>query len=345
MTSTIHGRRSSTASRLEGPSDDFYPIDMYRRLFGSASVAENRKRKHRKIAVNGVRVVALPGESGDQPWKPRRQLVTSTEKDSVYENSSDSDQVEEGQAETKFKQLKAAGYGSAVRGMSLAALLASVAGEASTSGGGNSADVDPVIDGVVHTMPPPPPSASVKPTCVGAIVFSDSNEDKPAGRVKRGSGRANGKAKAAAKSSGAATKQSTFHPRPAPPMPTTASDAGAGAAPGDALNADGDDDAARGTKNKVGGKPKSLDEVFVCPRPNDHTTPTHTPRLQHTITSRTHSRRDRPRHHVWRPSATCRTIRSIIRGVAMPTTTWFYHIACHCYTRQPASYRNTDTRA
>ena len=54
-------KKMSHGVELLPPPNQFFPIVVYRRRFGSPSKAENKKRKHKESVVNGVHGVVIPG--------------------------------------------------------------------------------------------------------------------------------------------------------------------------------------------------------------------------------------------------------------------------------------------
>lgn len=63
------------------PQDPFWPLDRYRRKFGSPSRPEAKKLKHVKMVVDGVAGVVVPGDDGEGPWLLERRSGTRMEND------------------------------------------------------------------------------------------------------------------------------------------------------------------------------------------------------------------------------------------------------------------------
>lgn len=84
------------------PKDDFWPIERYRRKYGSPSA--NRKLKHKKVTIDGIVGVVVPGDDGDGPWALERKSGRRTMHDEDLEvGSSDG---EEAVASTVFQHLR-----------------------------------------------------------------------------------------------------------------------------------------------------------------------------------------------------------------------------------------------
>jgi hypothetical protein len=91
---------------LKRPSDKFFPLKKYRRLFGDPLSAKNKKLKHVVSVVDGIRGVVVPGEDSDdsQPW----ELINVNGKRIEHDESEDvgSDGGEDEVAAERFQILK-----------------------------------------------------------------------------------------------------------------------------------------------------------------------------------------------------------------------------------------------
>ena len=102
---------------LEKPSDDFWPLNRYRKRFGSPSRKENKRLGHKKCLLEGHPGVLVPGDDGLGPWKVRTQEGREIAKEESEDVGSSGG--EEDVAETKFEDLKKAddeNYAAVVQG-------------------------------------------------------------------------------------------------------------------------------------------------------------------------------------------------------------------------------------
>lgn len=91
---------------LVRPEDDFYPIEVYTRLFGCPKDSKNKKRGHRISIINGIRGVVVPGENTDRPWKLVRSVDGSIEMHEEHDNGDGSDgEVEADVMQRKFSEI------------------------------------------------------------------------------------------------------------------------------------------------------------------------------------------------------------------------------------------------
>ena len=91
---------------LVRPEDDFYPIEVYTRLFGCPKDSKNKKRGHRISIINGIRGVVVPGENTDRLWKLVRSVDGSIEMHEEHDNGDGSDgEVEADVMQRKFSEI------------------------------------------------------------------------------------------------------------------------------------------------------------------------------------------------------------------------------------------------
>ena len=256
--------------KLIPPDDDFIPLNEYEKQFGDYNSSENRKRKHKKMSFNGVQGVAIPGEQQGRPWRLRREHSTGTKKDEVYEDGSDADGVEEGQAEEKFEDLKAEEseqYSAAVSGMSMLELIAQHAKTQAMSQNDDVGQVEPEKNDANGSMGMGRISQGRRR---GGFQFSDSEDDRKGSRrprgnkggknskgvkVHKGSMNKSGNQAAAKRGGGGGAARSA--PSPNSAKPTPAQIGAASAATSAAAEANDD------KKGGLGRKPRPLCETVA----------------------------------------------------------------------------------
>ena len=102
---------------LEKPSDDFWPLNRYRKRFGSPSRNGNKRLGHKKCVLEGHPGVLVLGDDGLGPWKVRTQEGREIAKEESEDVGSSGG--EEDVAEAKFEDLKKAddeNYAAVVKG-------------------------------------------------------------------------------------------------------------------------------------------------------------------------------------------------------------------------------------
>jgi hypothetical protein len=90
-----------TSSFLERPDDWFWPMNRYRKRFGSPNLPKNKRLNHVISVVDGEKGVVVPGDDGSGPFRLKHQSGTRIEQD--RDESCDSD---EEVANDKFQDLQ-----------------------------------------------------------------------------------------------------------------------------------------------------------------------------------------------------------------------------------------------
>ena len=253
-------KSSGFKTKLIPPDDDFLPLAEYQAQFGDYHSSENRKRKHKKMSFNGVEGVAIPGEQRGRAWRIRREHSRGTKKDEVYEDGSDADGVEEGQAEEKYEDLKAEEeeqYEAAVSGMSMLELIAQHAKTQSMGQNDDAGQVEPEKNDANASMGMGRISQGRRR---GGFQFSDSEDDRKGsrrskgnkggknskgGKVHKGSKNKGGYKAAAKRGGGGGAARSAPSPNSAKPIPAQI---GAASAATSAAAEANDDEKLRGRK-------------------------------------------------------------------------------------------------
>ena len=94
-----------TDRTLIRPADEFWPMRRYHDKFGSLSGAAQKKLRHRKCIIDGIKGVTVPGDAGDGPWRLEHRSGVRIEKDN--EEDVGSTDGEEEAANDKFNMLRA----------------------------------------------------------------------------------------------------------------------------------------------------------------------------------------------------------------------------------------------
>ena len=74
-------KRKFNRSKLIKPDNIFWPMSRYRKKFGSPDLPKNKKLKHVRAKVNGIKGVVVPGDDGDGPYKLRSSEGVEIQKD------------------------------------------------------------------------------------------------------------------------------------------------------------------------------------------------------------------------------------------------------------------------
>lgn len=83
------------------PRSQFWPIDRYRKKYGSPS--SNRKLRHKKVTIDGIVGVVVPGDNGEGPWELETKSGTRLELNEDEDVGSSGG--EEAIAQAKYKDL------------------------------------------------------------------------------------------------------------------------------------------------------------------------------------------------------------------------------------------------
>jgi hypothetical protein len=74
-------KRQFNKTELIKPDNMFWPMARYRRKFGSPDLPKNKKLKHVRSKVNGVKGVVVPGDDGEGPFRLRSSEGVELQKD------------------------------------------------------------------------------------------------------------------------------------------------------------------------------------------------------------------------------------------------------------------------
>ncbi len=100
-------QQSSYQTELVMSSDDFYPMQAYIDKFGSLDDPANKRMKHVKTKVNGVKGVIVPAGPPEGPWKVSRKLVDSVKKAELMEDDNSDDGADPDAVDQKFEEMVA----------------------------------------------------------------------------------------------------------------------------------------------------------------------------------------------------------------------------------------------
>ena len=89
------GKKVFEETALVKPADKFWPLEAYRKRFGSPSAPRNRHLKHRVCRMSGYKGVLVPSDAADGPWDVVCRSGERAEKTDELSVDSDNEMAED----------------------------------------------------------------------------------------------------------------------------------------------------------------------------------------------------------------------------------------------------------